>query len=67
MVAEVAGSVPWTPLSDPIEEFPMCRPVPCTVCGKITWEGCGEHVDQVKAQVPADQWCPGHGEAQQQR
>lgn len=38
----------------------MCRPVDCKVCGKTTWAGCGEHVDSVKAQVPADQWCNGH-------
>lgn len=42
----------------------MCRPVPCEVCGKTTWAGCGEHVDQVRAQVPAEQWCDGqHAEA----
>ena len=29
----------------------MCRPVRCNVCGKTTWAGCGEHVDQVKAQA----------------
>lgn len=38
----------------------MCRPVTCKICSKTTWAGCGEHVDQVKASVPADQWCPGH-------
>jgi hypothetical protein len=38
----------------------MCRPVPCAVCGKTTWAGCGLHVDDVKAQVPAGQWCEGH-------
>lgn len=37
----------------------MCRPVTCTVCGKTTWAGCGQHIDQVKAVVPADQWCDG--------
>ncbi len=37
----------------------MCRPVTCAVCGKTTWAGCGEHVDQVKATVPAGQWCGG--------
>ncbi|MFT4109775.1 hypothetical protein [Propionicimonas sp.] len=37
----------------------MCRPVTCTVCGKTTWAGCGQHIDQVKAAVPADQWCGG--------
>ena len=39
------------------KEFPMCRPVPCSKCGKTTWAGCGQHIDQVKAQVPAGQWC----------
>lgn len=38
----------------------MCQPTRCTTCGKTTWAGCGQHVDQVQARVPADQWCPGH-------
>lgn len=38
----------------------MCRPATCTTCGKTTWAGCGNHVDQVKAGVPAGQWCAGH-------
>ena len=38
----------------------MCRPVRCKTCGKTTWAGCGQHIDQVKATVPAGQWCPGH-------
>lgn len=38
----------------------MCRPTTCKTCGKTTWAGCGRHVDQVKASVPAGQWCPGH-------
>lgn len=38
----------------------MCRPVTCQQCGKTTWAGCGMHVDQVKATVPASQWCDGH-------
>lgn len=37
----------------------MCYPVACSVCGKTTWDGCGEHVDSVKASVPAEQWCDG--------
>ncbi|MDR0365970.1 MAG: hypothetical protein LBH68_03960 [Bifidobacteriaceae bacterium] len=37
----------------------MCRPVACRICGKTTWAGCGQHVAQVKAAVPKDQWCPG--------
>ncbi|QQE49962.1 hypothetical protein I6H52_05280 [Corynebacterium urealyticum] len=35
----------------------MCRPVKCNSCGKTTWAGCGQHIDQVKASVPANQWC----------
>ena len=40
----------------------MCSPVRCRTCGKITWSGCGDHVDQVRAMVPDDMWCPGHDE-----
>lgn len=36
----------------------MCKPTPCT-CGKITWAGCGEHIDEVVAVVPAEQYCDG--------
>lgn len=42
----------------------MCSPITCRVCGKTTWTGCGQHVDSVKKQVPAGQWCDGHGEQQ---
>lgn len=35
----------------------MCRPVPCKTCGKTTWAGCGNHIDQVKASVAPGQWC----------
>ena len=38
----------------------MCSPVRCRTCGKITWSGCGDHVDQVRARVPDELWCPGH-------
>src|SRR5699024_8174005 len=37
----------------------MCRPVQCKVCSKTTWAGCGNHIAEVKASVPKDQWCPG--------
>ncbi|HRA75430.1 MAG TPA: hypothetical protein PLE12_04260 [Propionicimonas sp.] len=40
----------------------MCSPVKCRVCGKTTWSGCGQHVAQVKAMVPAGQWCNGHAD-----
>ena len=36
----------------------MCRAVTCRTCGKTTWAGCGQHVDQVMAGVP-EEWCNG--------
>lgn len=38
----------------------MCFPKTCKKCGKTTWGGCGQHVDSVRRQVPADRWCGGH-------
>ena len=38
----------------------MCYAVTCRTCGKTTWSGCGQHVDQVMRGVPAAQRCPGH-------
>ena len=40
----------------------MCHPTPCRSCGKTTWAGCGQHVQDVRAVVPADQWCAGHAD-----
>lgn len=40
-----------------IEETNMCYPVRCPHCGKTTWDGCGQHVDEVKASIPPAQWC----------
>ena len=40
----------------------MCRAVTCKTCGKTTWAGCGQHVDQVMRGVPAGQRCPGHAD-----
>lgn len=42
----------------------MCRPAHCKVCGKTTWAGCGQHVDQVMSGVSRDQRCPGHSDAE---
>lgn len=38
----------------------MCRAVTCKTCGKTTWAGCGQHVDQVMAGVPRRDQCAGH-------
>jgi hypothetical protein len=35
----------------------MCRQVKCSSCGKATYAGCGKHVEQVLAGVPASQRC----------
>ena len=35
----------------------MCQRVQCRTCGKITYSGCGQHVEQVLAGVPAAQRC----------
>ena len=41
----------------------MCHAVTCKICGKTTWSGCGQHVDQVMRKVPAAQRCTGHEKA----
>lgn len=38
----------------------MCRAVTCKKCGKMTWAGCGQHVDQVLRGVPSSERCRGH-------
>lgn len=35
----------------------MCSPVRCPQCSKVTWTGCGEHIEQALAPFPADQRC----------
>lgn len=40
----------------------MCRAVQCRKCGKATWAGCGQHVNQVLAGVPKSQRCEGHAQ-----
>ncbi|MCG7311364.1 hypothetical protein [Brachybacterium sp. ACRRE] len=38
----------------------MCRATTCRTCGKTTWAGCGQHVDQVMKNVAPRDRCPGH-------
>lgn len=35
----------------------MCYAVTCPSCGKTTWDGCGQHVDDVMRSVPAADRC----------
>ena len=38
----------------------MCARVTCETCGKATWQGCGEHIEEALAGVPSEERCPGH-------
>jgi hypothetical protein len=35
----------------------MCRPATCRTCGKATYAGCGNHVEQVLGHVPMSDRC----------
>ncbi len=35
----------------------MCMPAVCGTCKKITYSGCGMHVEEVLAGVPHEQRC----------
>jgi hypothetical protein len=35
----------------------MCSQAICNHCGKVTWAGCGQHVEEALAGVPAEQLC----------
>lgn len=45
----------------------MCQRITCSTCGKATWAGCGQHIDQALAGVPASQRCQGHAAAPSER
>lgn len=38
----------------------MCSRVTCRKCGKATWAGCGQHIEQALAGVPQSERCQGH-------
>ncbi|ORA06921.1 hypothetical protein BST17_00100 [Mycolicibacterium bacteremicum] len=35
----------------------VCYAVTCRVCGNATWDGCGQHVDDVMRSVPPAHRC----------
>ena len=35
----------------------MCTRVRCSKCGRPTYSGCGQHVEQVLGDVPVSQRC----------
>lgn len=35
----------------------MCATVTCNNCGKATWAGCGQHIEEALEGIPAEQRC----------
>jgi hypothetical protein len=35
----------------------MCSTITCPTCKKITWSGCGRHVEETMAPVPPENRC----------
>lgn len=35
----------------------MCSPATCNHCGKTTWAGCGQHIEEALEGVPQEQRC----------
>ncbi len=35
----------------------MCSPIRCATCGKVTWTGCGQHVEEALAGVEPSARC----------
>ena len=35
----------------------MCAQITCSSCGKPTWAGCGQHVDEALAGIPEADRC----------
>ena len=42
----------------------MCRAIDCPDCGGATWEGCGDHVEQVLRNYPPHALCQCYGRLQ---
>ena len=38
----------------------MCQQITCRKCGKATWTGWGQHVNQVMRGIPQRDRCQGH-------
>lgn len=35
----------------------MCYAVQCAQCGKATWDGCGEHIEEALSSYSEEQRC----------
>jgi len=38
----------------------MCSKIACNICGKATWSGCGEHIEEALQGVSEAERCQGH-------
>jgi len=38
----------------------MCYRKRCDICNKLTYGGCGKHIEHVLADVPQEDRCQGH-------
>lgn len=38
----------------------MCQAITCRKCGKPTWTGCGQHIEEALRGVPKKDRCQGH-------
>lgn len=38
----------------------MCQAITCRTCGKPTWTGCGQHIEEALRGVPQRDRCQGH-------
>ncbi len=45
----------------------MCHLITCPTCGKPTWEGCGQHIDQALNGVPQAERCHCQAATQQEQ
>jgi hypothetical protein len=39
------------------KETTMCSPALCDNCSKVTWTGCGGHIEEALEGVPQEQLC----------
>jgi len=39
----------------------MCTKTKCSTCGKASWTGCGEHIEEALFGIAENERCQGHG------
>ncbi|KAJ4461583.1 hypothetical protein PAPYR_2182 [Paratrimastix pyriformis] len=51
------GYFRFEPLPKLAQYSRMCQRAKCRKCGKVTWSGCGEHIEEVMRGVPESRKC----------